>query len=155
MAAKDDLWAAVQGSYSEATLVSLTRIDDPDESTIDATFGLNACADVIALWPAYAQVDFDSTSGLHLAAAKQAVIALFWKRGGVASEAQRIEWEDVWGPDGPIVKIQRTGPRARISPSSNSDLQTTGDTAGQFGWADPASLPDGTLPTNANAEDED
>lgn len=153
MAAYDDLWAAVQSSYGNASLISLTNPDDPGASTLGSAFALDACVDVIALWPAYAQVAFDSTNELHLAVAKQGVIALFWKRGGTASESQRIEWDDVFADGGVIEKVRQTSPRGRPEPSSTSAIQTSTDVANSYGWADPKRLPPGTLPGNPAVEE--
>jgi len=148
-----DLWDAVVASYDEDGLVALTNIRKADESTIDDTVGENAAQGVLNLWPAYAQVAYDGTDGLHVEVAKRGVIAMLQSRGGVSVEIAKIEWDEVFGDNGTISKVRKTGPRGHQGPATNSGVQTVAeDRHGPvMGWGDRAALPNGILPNTRSA----
>lgn len=151
-----DLWSAVVTSYDADGLIELTNVRDRSATTVDTTAGEDAATAVLALWNAYAQVSYDGTNALHLEAAKQGVIAMLWRRGGSATTIQQVTWDEVFGADGIISRVRRTGPRGHRVASSNSGVsQSTETVNGQNvrGWSDRASLPDGILPNRQIAED--
>lgn len=146
MAAQDDLWAYAKSVYDADGLVTLTNIRDRSATAIDETVGTAAALSAIRLWPAYAQVAFDETDGLHLEVGAKAVIAVLWERGGTSSSIEQVKWDTVFGDDGMVSKVRRTNPRGRPGPSSNSGTITTAESGTQYGWSDPASMPPGFLP---------
>tara|TARA_R110000782_G_scaffold253743_1_gene341942 strand:- start:23367 stop:23840 length:474 start_codon:yes stop_codon:yes gene_type:complete len=149
MADKDTIWAYVKTVYDADGLVTLTNIRDRTASTADDAVGTAAALSVINYWPAYAQVAFDVTDGLHLEAAVEGVIAVLWKRGGAASGIEQVKWDTVFGEGGTLEKLRRTDPRGRQGPSTNSGIQTSRENdngATPFGWSDRRSLPHGLLP---------
>lgn len=150
MSATTELWAAVVTSYDSAGLVTLTNIRDRAATTINTTAGEDAAGDVINLWPIYAQVDYDSTDAKHVAVGKLGVIALLWRRGGSASAIEQVKWDEVFGDEGMISRLKRTGPRGHAAPSTNSavqqSLESTTDGRQVRGWSDPDAIPNGLLP---------
>lgn len=147
MADQDTLWDAVKIRYDASGLITLTNIRDRSATSIDDTAGTQAAASVIALWPAYAQVEFDATSALHLEVGAFAVIAVLWRRGGASSTIEQVKWDEVFGTEGMIQKVRRTDPRARSGPRSNSGILTSQEDGQSYGWSDPKSLPSGVLPS--------
>ena len=135
MADQDTLWDAVKIRYDASGLITLTNIRDRSATSIDDTAGTQAAASVIALWPAYAQVEFDATSALHL------------EVGGASSTIEQVKWDEVFGTEGMIQKVRRTDPRARSGPRSNSGILTSQEDGQSYGWSDPKSLPSGVLPS--------
>lgn len=152
-----DLWDAVLVDYAADGLVTLTNPGDPTADSVDNTVGQNAAQAVINLWPAYAQEDYDGTNALHVEVGEMAVIALLWRRGGSATNIEEVKWDQIFGPDGLLVKVQRTGARGRQGPSSNSGVTQKAEatSSGQRyrGWADRESLPVDYLPRRTVAED--
>jgi len=152
-----ELWAAVVASYDEDGLVTLTNIRDRGTVSIDTAVGENAAQGVIDLWPMYAEVEYDQANPQHVEVAKRGTIAMLWQRGGTASAIAKVEWDEVFGQDGMVGRIRRTGARGRQAPVSNSGVQTKSELAegGQpvRGWSDPDSLPNGTLPLRRIAGD--
>lgn len=149
MADADTLWTAVKADYAASGLLSLTNIRDRSATTIDDTVGTSAAQAVINLWPLYAETTFDVNDAAHVEVAEQAVIAVLWRRGGAATNIEEIKWESVFGPDGMIARVRRTGARGHGEPSSNSGVSTSDETINGKtvrGWSDPASLPVGFLP---------
>lgn len=140
-----DLWDAFKDRYSTADQVSLTNIDNRTATTVDDTAGAQAAQSVINLWPAYAEVEYDSTDTLHVEVGTFGVAALLWRRGGTATNIEEVKFEQVFGPGGMIEKVRRTGPRGRVSPSSTSRIRTSRDNDGAvvepYGWSDVRSLP--------------
>lgn len=153
------LWTSVTSAYDAAGLITLTNIRDRSAASIDTTAGESAAQEVIDLWPIYAQETFDATDSTHLAVGRRATIAVLWQRGGTATQIAKVEWDEVFGDDGMISKVKRTGPRARAGPTTNSGIQQSSErtTSGERvrGWSDPAALPDGRgfLPGRVIAED--
>ena len=151
------LWAAVVVSYEANGLISLTNIRDRSASTIDTTAGEDAAQAVINLWPVYAQEDYDAADATHVEVAKRATIAVLWQRGGSAQTIAKVEWDEVFSPDGLISRVRRTGPRGRNSPASNSGVSQKSELTASGrpvrGWADKESLPGGILPGRRSAED--
>jgi len=155
MADKDTLWTAVVARYPSSVLVALTNVDDPSGTSVDTAYGTEAANGVINLWPLYAQVDFDVTDATHLEVAARGVIAQLQERGGVSSQMAKIEWDEVFGDNGLIAKVSKTGPRGRQGPTTNSNIrQSTGLTESggrKRAWADKDSLPSGILPSDQGA----
>jgi hypothetical protein len=147
MAAKDDLWAYVESVYDADGLITLTNIRDRSATTVDDVVGLAAAQSVIYLWPAYAQVEFDETDGLHLEVGAVAVISVLWRRGGASSAIEEVKWDQVWGPDGMIQKVRRTDARGHAGPKSNSGTITSTESGTQYGWSDRKNLPAGYMPS--------
>jgi hypothetical protein len=150
MAAAQDLWAAVVGSYDADILTQLTNVRDPSATASNTARGESAAEAVIALWPVWAQTDYDASNATHVEIGKRGVIAMLCARGGVAPEAARVEWGEVFGPSGMLARLQATGPRGRMSPSTNSQLEPSQET--RFGspvlpWSDPRSFARGVLPS--------
>ena len=139
MADKDTLWTAVTTRYDADGLITLTRIKDPDTNTVNTVVGTEAANGVINLWPAYAQVDFDISDGLHIEAAVLGVIAMLFRRGGAAVTIEQVKWETVFAKDGVIAMIKNTGPRGRRGPKSNSGVRQRAETVNGRkvkGWSD-------------------
>ena len=154
MADKDTLWAYVKTTYDAAGLVTLTNRSVRSATAVDDVVGLAQSQSVLNLWPAYAQVAFDAADPLHLEVAVEGVIAMLWRRGGAATSIEAVKWDTVFGEGGTIEKVRRTNPRSKRGPSSNSAVQTSReDSSGQksYGWSDPRSLPQGTLPGSVSA----
>lgn len=153
-----ELWSAVVASYDADGLVTLTNIRDRAANAIDTAVGENAAQGVIDLWPIYAEADYDDANPQHVEVAKRATIALLWQRGGSASSIAKVEWDEVFGSEGMIGRIRRTGARGRQAPVTNSGVQTKSELAEGGrpvrGWADPDSLPGGTLPMRRIAGDD-
>lgn len=146
-----DLWAAVVLSYDSDGLISLTNIRDRSATTINTTAGEAAAQAAINLWPLYAQTDYDATDATHVSVGEIATIAVLWRRGGSASAIEHVKWDDVFGDDGMIAKLRRTGPRARSAPVSNSGVQASSelDSSGrqQRPWSDRDAIPTGMMPS--------
>lgn len=151
-----DLFEAVKLVYDVDGLVTLTNIRDRSKTTITESVGDAAAQSVIDLWPAYAEVAYQASNALHEEAAILGVIAILWRRGGTSSEIEQVKWDEVFGTDGVISRIRRTGPRGRRGPSTNSNLtQATGlTTSGRKfrPWADDESLPLNFLPNRRTAD---
>lgn len=145
-----DLWTSVVAAYDSGGLISLTNIRDRSATAVNTTTGQNAAQEVIDLWPAFAQVAYDDTDALHVAVARQGVIAVLWRRGGSASTIEQVKWDEVFGDDGLLAKVRRTGARGRVSPLTNSGLSSSPDQTSDGRtvrpWSDPDSFPTGTLP---------
>lgn len=156
MAANDELWGAVVAAYPAQALVELTNINDRSANGINTSVGNAAAQSVINLWPAYAQVAYDLTSQLHVEVGMVGVIAILWRRGGVSSALEQVKWDEVFGDNGLIQKLRRTGPRGRSSPKISGALtassQSTSDGQNIRPWSDKDSLPVGFLPLNKTAD---
>lgn len=159
MTDQSDLWAAVVASYDSAGLVTLTNIRDRSATTVDTTVGTDAALGVINFWPAFAEVAYDASDALHVEVAKMGVIALLWRRGGSATQIAKIEWDEVFSPEGLIAQVRKTNPRSHRGPSSNSGVtqkaETTSSGENVRGWSDPDALPQGRayMPRRVNAGD--
>jgi len=155
MTDQGDLWTAVKTSYDSDGLITLTNIRDRSQTAIDDTVGTDAALEVINLWPLYAEATYDGTNDTHVAVAKRAVIAVLWQRGGTSSAIAKVEWDEVFGDEGTLVRIKRTGARGQSAPSSNSGVSQTDETMpggrAVLGWADRDALPSGILPTRREA----
>jgi len=158
MADKETIWTAVVASYDSDGLITLTNIRDRSATSVSTATGQNAAQGVIDLWPAYAQVAFDVDDALHLEVAKRATIAMLWERGGSSSEIAKVEWDEVFSPDGLLARIKRTGARGRQGPSSNSGVQQKAEqtaSGGKYrGWSDRESLPVSYLPNRKTAAED-
>lgn len=145
-----DLWNEVVGNYDANGLLTLTNVRTRSALMINDPVGRNAARAVIDLWPLYAQAPYDPNNGAHVEAARQAVIAQLWRRGGSASEIEQVKWDEVWAPGGIVERVRLTDPRAHARPSSNSGTTSSSELINgrrRLGWSDPASLAPGTLPT--------
>ena len=157
MSDKSELWAAVVVSYDSDGLITLTNIRDRSATAIDTTAGEDAAQGVINLWPAYAQETYDSTDDLHVEVGKRATIAMLWERGGTSSAIAKVEWDEVFSPDGLISRVRRTSARGRQGPNSNSGVtqkaETTANGGKIRGWSDLESLPVNLMPNRTTAQD--
>jgi len=155
MSAASDLWAAVVLRYDADGLIPLTNIRDRSATSINTTAGTQASQDTIDLFPIYAQADFDPTNASHVQAAVLGVIAMLWRRGGTSSSIEQVKWDEVYGDSGVIKTLRNVGARARIAPSSNSELsqssEATADGQRIRPWSD-KSLFLGNLPRANPAE---
>lgn len=143
------LWAAVVASYEPNGLITLTNIRNPAANAIDTAIGENAAQGVIDLWGSCAQEDYDADSALHVEVAKQGVIALLWRRGGSSASIAEVKWNEVFGADGLIAKVRKTGPRGHQGPTSSSgSIASSEYDQGHavLPWSDPAALPGGIVP---------
>lgn len=134
------LWTAVKSSYEETGLIGLTNIRDRAATAIDDTFGQDAAQEVIDLWPVYAQLAYDADNGTHVAIAKEAVIAVLWRRGGTSTTIAEVKWDAVFSDSGTIARLRRTEPRGHRGPSSTATKDA------YRGWSSDDSLPPGLLP---------
>lgn len=141
------LWTDVVANYESEGLINLTRPRDNDATTVDTTYGESAAQEAIDLFPLYGQVEYDATDTQHIAVGRRAVIAILFERGGGSSTIAEIEWKEVFGDDGLMSKLKRTGARARQGPSSNSGVrqasELTSNGRAVHGWSDPSALPGG------------
>lgn len=155
MTAATDLFEALKLVYDSDGIITLTNIRDRAATTIDENVGDRAAQSVIDLWPAYAQIDYEPTDALHEEVAILGVIAILWRRGGSATSIEQVKWDEVFGADGAISKIRKTGPRARQGPKTNSNLtQSTGLTSSgrrKIPWSDRGAFPTGTMPRDVPA----
>lgn len=141
-----ELWTAVVADYDSEGLIGLTNPRNPAATSVGTSVGQAAAQAVINLWPAYAEVAYDSTDNLHVEVGEMAVIAMLFRRGGTSAKIAKIEWEEIFGDDGLLGKVRRTGSRARQGPTTNSGVRQKPETLdGQRvrGWADPESMPGG------------
>lgn len=159
MTAATDLWASVVTNSDGEGLINLTNPRGPGATAIATTVGQNAAQEVIDLFPVYGQIVYDESSAQHIAVGRRAVIAVLYERGGTASTIAEVEWKEVFGDDGLLMKLKRTSARARQGPSSNSGVQQRSELTSNgrrvLGWSDPDSLPLGRrfLPRRVIAED--
>jgi len=152
----DALWEAVKARYDSRGLVQLTNIRDRAATTIDETVGREAAASVIALWPAHVQAVYDPNDTQHVEVAVLGVVAMLWRRGGSSSAIEQVKWDEVFGPEGLVQKLRRTGARGRAAPASNSGVRQAPEAVGGVrvrDWADRESLPPGVLARRQSAED--
>ena len=156
MTAASDLFEAVKVSYDSKQLITLTNIHQRDATAIDEAVGDDAALGVINLWIIYAQIAYEENEALHVEVAKRGVIAMLWERGGVSVTIARQEWAEVF-TDGIVEALKRTGPRSRMSPSSNSNVtQHSGllsDGSKPEPWADVRALPLGLMPLGRSSQD--
>lgn len=156
MSAATELWAAVVASYDEDGLITLTNIRDRAASTINTAVGEDAAQEVVNLWPLYSQEVYDEDNDQHVTVGKRACIAVLWQRGGSAAGIAKVEWDEVFGDNGTISRVRKTGPRGRQGPSSNSGVQTRSELSNGRpvqGWSDRGSLPHGILPSRRLARE--
>jgi len=147
MADQDTLWSYVVTVYDADGLIELTNIRDRSAVAVDTAVGTAAALSAIRLWPAYAQVAFDATDGLHLEVGAKATIAVLWERGGASTSIAKVQWDEVFGEGGMIERIRRTDPRSHRGPVSNSGTITTAESGTRYGWSDRASMPTGFMPS--------
>lgn len=153
------LWASVVSNYENEGLLNLTNPRDNGATTIDTTYGEGAAQEVIDLFPMYGQVTYDAANTQHVAVGRRGTIAILYERGGTSSTIASVEWGEVFGDDGMMTRLKRTGARARQGPRSNSGVrqksELTSNGRGVRGWSDPESLPLGRryLPRRTIAED--
>jgi hypothetical protein len=154
-----DLWTSVVANHEAEGLVNLTNPRDNTAVSADTTFGQSAAQEVIDLFPLYGQVAYDASNSQHVAVARYGVIAVLYQRGGTSSAIAEVEWKEIFGDDGMLSKLKRTGARARQGPSSNSGVtqksELTSNGRRRRGWSDVESLPGGRswMPRSVIAED--
>ncbi len=143
------LWAAVVLDYDADGLITLTNINDRAATAIDTTAGEAAAQAVINIWPAYAETEYDADNALHVEVAEMGVIAMLWRRGGSSTSIEKVKWDEVFGSEGLVLRVRRTGARGRSGPSSNSGVTQRAEARdGQrvLGWSDPEARAMGHLP---------
>lgn len=127
MADKDDVWTKVKLRYPVQALIGLTNLHSTAASTVSDTVGIEAAADVLGYWNMYAEVLFDVSDDGHMAVAVDGVIATLMKRKIATPEAHK-EWDLVFGDEGKIAKLRRTGPRSRrVARTSGPDNTSSGN----------------------------
>ena len=145
-----DLWSAVVSSYPNQGLVDLTNQNNRGAATVDTSAGEDAAQAVINLWPVYAQEVYDASNATHVEVAKLGVIAVLNRRGGTSTQVEQVTWEEVFGPDGAVQRLKRTGARGRVVPTISGNTQRsregTSDGRPQRPWSDPHSRPTGITP---------
>lgn len=153
-----DLWTACEAAYSVQALTELTNPDSRSASESDDAKGQNAAQAVIDLWPLYAQVAYDAANDLHVQVGVMGVIAVLHRRGGSSSTIDKVTWDEVFGDDGMMMKLKRTGARARSAPviSGSTERSTEATTSGGNvrPWSDRSSRPGGLSPDRNPADDE-
>lgn len=151
------LWDAVKDAYDSDGLITLTNIRDRSQTTIDDTVGENAAQSVIDFWPAYAQIDYDSSNALHVEVAILGVIAMLWRRGGSSTSIEQVKWDEVFSDDGVISRVRSTGPRGHRGPVSNSGVSQAAERKSDNqlvrGWSDRESLPISIMPLRRSVND--
>lgn len=159
MTAATDLWASVVANYESEGLINLTNPRDNNATSITTAYGQSAAQEVIDLFPLYGQVTYDEASSQHIAVGRRATIAVLYERGGTASSIAEVEWKEVFGDDGLLMKLKRTSARGRQGPNSNSGVRQKSELTSSGrqvrGWSDPDSLPGGRryMPRRTIAED--
>ena len=142
-----DLWDSVVTNNDLEGLVTLTNPSDNNATAVDATYGASAAQEVIDLFPLYGQVTYDASDSQHVAVGRRALIAILYERGGTSSSIAKVEWDEVFGDDGMIIKLKRTSARSRQGPSTNSGVQQKSELTSNGrpvrSWSEPASLPGG------------
>lgn len=148
------LWDDVVARYSTEKLRALTNPDDRTVTAIDATVGALAVADTEADFLTHAEVAFDSSDERHVAAGVRGVIAHLMSYGAAHSEGAEAAMRRFHER---LEKIRNTGPRGRISPATQSQLEPSDEFAGTGPFR-----PDfdrdrfgGIVPDNRTTEDED
>jgi phage gpG-like protein len=124
MTDQSELWAAVKVSYDANGLIALSNIRDRTASAVDDTVGTDAALQVIDLWPLYAQVAYDNTDSQHLAVAKRGTIAVLYERGGSSSAIAKVEWDEVFGDGGLIIRPGVYAPRIPTDTTANQGVDT-------------------------------
>lgn len=153
------LWTSVLANYEQEGLVTLTNPRNNGATAVNTSYGESAAQEVIDLFPIYGQVVYDATNSQHVTVGRRAVIAVLYARGGTASTIAEVEWKEVFGDEGLIVRLKRTTARARQGPASNSGVrqrsELTSDGQRVRDWSGPDSLPGGRnyMPRRVIAED--
>lgn len=153
MSDQSELWAAVVVSYDAAGLRLLTNIRNRAATTVNTTTGEDAAKAVIDLWPVYAQVEYDSTNVTHVEVGKRGTIAVLWSRGGSSSAIAKVEWDEVFSPDGMITRIKNTSARAHGGPVSNSGVSQKSELVNGRRIRPWSQAPLSNLPRNVVAND--
>jgi len=152
------LWTAVTSAYSAQAMTELSNPDDRAAVAASTANGENAAQAVIDLWPLYAQVDYDASNDLHVQVGVMAVIAVLHRRGGSSSTIDKVTWDEVFGDDGMMTKVRRTGPRARQRPVISGSTERSSEATAAGGnvrpWSDRDSRPAGLSPDRNPADDE-
>ena len=152
MGTAEDLWTEVKTSYGTPLLTSLTG-GDRNGSIPDDVKGVDAAQGVLDLWEPHVQAKYDAADRQHVEVAKRGVIAMLWSRGGTGAEVARVKWDDVFGDNGLMVKLRRTGSRGRISPEKGDTYsRDIGDRA-RPNWSDPSRRPANSLPRSGLPDD--
>lgn len=139
MTEQSELWDSVKVSYDAKSLRQLSNINNNNATTINDTIGIDAALEVINLWNMHAQIDYDSTDASHVAVARRGTIAVLWDRGGTSSKISEVKWDSIFGTEGLIQRVRKTGPRGRQGPATNSGVTQTAENASGRnvkGWSD-------------------
>tara|TARA_R100001510_G_C7605048_1_gene170497 strand:+ start:534 stop:998 length:465 start_codon:yes stop_codon:yes gene_type:complete len=147
------LWTTCKSNYDTQGLVELTNIRDRTATTIDDTVGEAAAQAVINLWPIYTQVDYDSTSALHVEIAMQGVISLLYRRGGASTQIEQVRWESVWDDEGLMGRLRKTNVRGRKPPKISGNIKASRPSRQSKPWSDSQSLPVNYLPRQFDQDD--
>lgn len=152
MADADTIWTAVKTAFAVDLLIPLTNIMDRSVNAIDDTVGTNAAQRGLDYWEMYSEVVFDVASTTHVTVAVRATMAILLEAGGVSSEMAQLEWDEVFGANGLLLKLKNVTARGRQGPATNApDTDSSGQTV--KGWSE--SYPRGTVPRRRNVTTED
>lgn len=148
------LWTEVVARYSTEKLRALTNPDNRSATSVNTTVGDLAVEDTMADFLTHAEIAFDETDARHIAAGVRGVIAHLMSYGAANSEGADAALRRFHDR---LEKIRNTGPRGRLSPATQSELEPSDEFAGagphrpdfdrdRFG---------GFVPDNRTTEDED
>jgi hypothetical protein len=116
----------VQARVPSAVLVALTNPRSPDATSINSTTLAQACTSIEAFLGTYAQETYDGTVPIHLEVAIKGVVGLLRLWGAGYYEGDKAFWEDFKSD---CEAIAKTRARARITPTTNSDLTPSDENA--------------------------
>ena len=116
------LSADVQARYSTQILKNLTNPQSAGSSAIDTTRLDNACTDTQAEFEVYAHAEYDADEPRHVSVAVAHVVAILKRYTGQkgADEEYRRSLDRMKA----LAKVEN---RARITPDTNSPLQSTSE----------------------------
>lgn len=135
------LWTSVVSAYAASDLIQLTNPGDTTATSIATSFGQNAAQEVIDLWPIKAQVAYDASDATHVAIGRRWCIAVLWDRGGTASQAAQIKWDDVK----PLLEdLKNTDARSRQNPDGGGPDMRGGQS--YLSYSHPKNIPGGIMP---------
>jgi len=108
--------------YPSQLLLELTNGRDATASSVDATVLAQAASSIEAYFQTYAEETYDGTVAIHLEIACKGVVGLLRQWSAGTYEGSREFWNDLKEE---CDRIKGTRSRARIVPSSNSQLAPT------------------------------
>jgi hypothetical protein len=122
------LWDEVVSRFSNEKLVTLTNPDNRAENaTIDTTLAAFAVADVEADFKLHAETTYDGTDGRHVRIGVQGVIAHLMGYGAAHGEGAAAALDRFHAQ---LRVLRDTSSRARISPTTDSELEPTDEFEG-------------------------